>query len=105
MGGLLATAYTLLRRRLRARTDTTAVLNLAAAAFVGAVLVPFVKYPGNPPAVGRPDTIDHRTQLYLAMVVLGLTAVCAAVTAARAVPTAGASLRPAARGLAPSCSS
>ncbi len=85
MGGLLATAYLVLRRRLRARSETSAILGLAAAAYLGAVLVPFVKYPANPPAVGDPDTIGQRTVSYLVLLVLGLVAVWAGVTAFRAV--------------------
>lgn len=37
---------------------------LATAAFVGLTLVPFLKYPGNPPAVGDPDTVNERTLAY-----------------------------------------
>jgi predicted cobalt transporter CbtA len=84
MGGLLATAYTLLRRRLRTRDDTRAALGLTAAALLGMVLVPFVKYPPNPPAVGDPATINQRTISYLAILVIGLVAVWAGVVAARA---------------------
>lgn len=47
-------------------------LALAAAIFVGAVLVPFLKYPPNPP--GGASTAGQ-TPAYLAMVVLSLTAV------------------------------
>jgi hypothetical protein len=43
MGGLLATAYTLLRRRLRTTSDTRAALGLAGAALLGIVAVPFAK--------------------------------------------------------------
>jgi predicted cobalt transporter CbtA len=83
MGGLLAVGYTLLRRRLRTASDSRAALTLAGAALVGIVLVPFVKYPPNPPAVGNPATIDQRTISYLAIVVIGLVAVWAAIIAAR----------------------
>jgi predicted cobalt transporter CbtA len=83
MGGLLATAYTLLRRRLRTPSDTRAALGLAGAALLGVVLVPFLKYPPNPPAVGDPATVEQRTISYLALVVIGLVAVWAAVVAAR----------------------
>jgi predicted cobalt transporter CbtA len=83
MGGFLATAYTLLRRRLRTGSDTRAALGLAGAALVGIVLVPFFKYPPNPPAVGDPATIDQRTTSYLALLALGLVAVWAGVLAAR----------------------
>ena len=83
MGGLLATTYTLLRRRLHTSSDTRAAISLAGAALLGIVLVPFVKYPPNPPAVGNPATINQRTISYLAIVAIGLVAVWAAVIAAR----------------------
>jgi predicted cobalt transporter CbtA len=83
MGGLLATAYTLLRRRLRTPSDTRAALSLAGAALLGVVLVPYVKYPPNPPAVGNAATINQRTISYLAVLVIGLVAVWASVVAAR----------------------
>jgi hypothetical protein len=85
MGGLLATAYTLLRRRLRTPSDTRAAFGLAGAALLGIVLVPFVKYPPNPPAVGDPATINQRTISYLAIVVIGLVAVWAGVVASRSL--------------------
>ena len=51
-------------------------LGLAAAVFSGAVLVPFLKYPPNPPGVGTdPETLTARTLSYLAMVGLSLLAV------------------------------
>ncbi|MEH1163909.1 CbtA family protein [Micromonospora sp. CPCC 205539] len=75
MGGLLATAYVLLSRRRRVYDDGRSGLLLAGAALLGAVIVPFLKYPANPPAVGDPATINQRTGCYLLMVVLGLVAV------------------------------
>ncbi|KAF0836516.1 CbtA family protein [Nocardia caishijiensis] len=62
-------------------------LCLAAAGFgwVAIVAVPFFKYPANPPAVGDPATIDQRTWLWVAVVVLGLLAVAAAIAAYRAL--------------------
>jgi hypothetical protein len=83
VGGILATAYTVLRRHLRTGSDTNAALGLAGAALLGVVIVPFLKYPPNPPAVGDPATIQARTIAYLAVVVLGLVAVWAAVLATR----------------------
>jgi predicted cobalt transporter CbtA len=85
MGGLLATAYTLLRRRLRTPSDTRAAFGLAGAALLGIVLVPFVKYPANPPAVGDPATINQRTIGWLSIVVIGVVAVWAGVVAARSL--------------------
>lgn len=85
MGGLLATAYALLRRRLRTGSDTRAAFGLAGAALLGVVLVPFVKYPANPPAVGNPATIDQRTISWLSIVVIGLVAVWSAVLVSRSL--------------------
>jgi predicted cobalt transporter CbtA len=56
---------------------------LAAAAFVAMYLVPFVKYPPNPPAVGQSDTIGARTGWYLVMVLASVALAVAAVWLAR----------------------
>jgi len=41
-------------------------------------LMPFIKYPANPPAVGRPETLNQRTALFFTMMLLSvLTAVVA----------------------------
>ncbi|MFF0339358.1 CbtA family protein [Kribbella sp. NPDC004875] len=83
LGGMFAVAFTLLRRKLRTGNDAYAALGLAAAGFIGIVLVPFFKYPPNPPAVGDPDTITRRTVTYLLTLVIGLLAVWAGVALSR----------------------
>ncbi|MEV6284386.1 CbtA family protein [Kribbella sp. NPDC051770] len=83
LGGIFAVGFALLRRRLRTTSDSYAALGLAAAGFVGIVLVPFLKYPPNPPAVGDPETITKRTVTYLLTLVIGLLAVWAGVAASR----------------------
>ena len=56
LGGLFALAFAAVYGRVgRASPARTSVL-LAAFAFVVVFLVPFVKYPANPPSVGDPDT-------------------------------------------------
>lgn len=50
--------------RLAASTPLAASVRLGFFGFVTVVLVPFLKYPANPPAVGNPDTINERTLLY-----------------------------------------
>jgi predicted cobalt transporter CbtA len=52
---------------------------LAAVAFGAVYLVPFVKYPPNPPAVGQSDTIGMRTGWYLAVVLISVALANAAV--------------------------
>lgn len=56
---------------------------LAAGAFAAVYLVPFVKYPANPPAVGQADTIGMRTGWYLVMVLTSVVLAIAAVWLAR----------------------
>ncbi|HEV7963477.1 MAG TPA: CbtA family protein [Actinoplanes sp.] len=68
MGALFAVAYAIcLGRTGRIRARGLAVL-VAGAGFLGFYLVPFVKYPANPPAIGHADTIQPRSSLYLLMV-------------------------------------
>lgn len=71
-----------------ARRFTTLPVPLLAAVVAGCgwlaiEAVPFFKYPANPPAVGDPDTINERTLLWLASVILGLVAVAVAVYVGR----------------------
>jgi predicted cobalt transporter CbtA len=69
MGALFAVAYALcLGRSGRLRPRTLAVL-VAGGGFLGLYLVPFLKYPANPPAIGHEDTIRQRSTFYLLMVV------------------------------------
>ncbi len=66
--------------RLRPAGSTAMVVLLAAVAFS---LVPFLKYPATPPAVGSGETIDSRTALYFGFVAVSVLGVVAAVEVAR----------------------
>ena len=65
---------------LRPAGGTALVALLGAVAFS---IVPFLKYPATPPAVGSGETIDSRTALWFGFVAVSLTAVVAAVAVAR----------------------
>nr|WP_275094731.1 CbtA family protein [Pseudomonas pseudonitroreducens] len=52
---------------------------LALLAFISVILVPGLKYPANPPAVGDPDTIRQRTKLFFLMLVVSIAAMVVAV--------------------------
>jgi hypothetical protein len=56
---------------------------LAATGFVAIYLVPSMKYPANPPAVGEPETIGVRTALYFVMIAISLAAMIASLAAKR----------------------
>lgn len=47
-------------------------IRLATVLFGAWVLVPALKYPANPPAVGDPDTVGQRTAAYLALLAVSL---------------------------------
>lgn len=79
LGAIFAVAFVALRPRLPGPTDWHRAIRLGLVAFVVITLVPFLKYPGNPPAVGDPDTIGRRTLLYLLMLVWSIVAALAAV--------------------------
>lgn len=78
-GGLFGLAFAFAYRRVILAPGRLAAALLAAGAFVSVFLVPFVKYPGNPPGVGDPDTIGRRTTLYLVMLVVSVAALALAV--------------------------
>jgi predicted cobalt transporter CbtA len=78
VGGLFGLLAAYFRRRSSLRSEWLQSLALSGAVFLGAVLLPFLKYPPNPPGVGAdPATLADRTLAYLAIVVLGLLAVFA----------------------------
>ena len=75
VGLVFATAYALSKRWFAAGTPFTRSFAFGAAVFGAVALLPWLKYPANPPAVGDPETVDHRTALYLGVVVAGLVIV------------------------------
>ncbi len=82
-GGIVALAFCFALGRVgRLGPRATAAL-LSGAGFVAVYLVPFLKYPANPPAVGDPATIGKRTALYFLMMLLGVLLALAAVLAGR----------------------
>ncbi|MFD0535589.1 CbtA family protein [Actinomadura luteofluorescens] len=85
VGGVFALAFAGLRGRVGPRSDAALALAAAGTAFAAVIVVPFLKYPANPPAVGDPETINTRTLLYLAMIGVGLLSTAIAVTTARSV--------------------
>jgi predicted cobalt transporter CbtA len=83
IGGVFALVFAFAYGRVGRASPRTTAYWLAGAAFVTVFLVPFVKYPATPPAVGDPDTAGERTALYVTMIAIS---VLAAVAAARLRP-------------------
>jgi hypothetical protein len=72
LGAMFAVAYMVCLGRVGNLRPRTLALLVAGAGFLGLYLVPFIKYPANPPAIGHSETIRQRTALYLVMVVASL---------------------------------
>ena len=81
MGALFAVTYALYLGRVGGVQARTLALLVAAGGFVAMYLVPFVKYPANPPSIGHPETIRQRGLLYLVMVVASVALLVLAVWA------------------------
>jgi hypothetical protein len=79
MGGIFGLVFAIAYGRLGTVTarGTAAVLGLLG--FVSVYLVPSLKYPATPPAIGNPDTIGRRTTLYLTMIVISVLSIILAV--------------------------
>jgi predicted cobalt transporter CbtA len=83
LGGIFALVFAAAQGRIGpARPRVTAAV-LALTGFTVVFLVPFTKYPSNPPAVGSDETIAERTQLYFAMLAISLAAAVAALRLGR----------------------
>lgn len=82
-GGLFALVFAFVYGRFGGYSARAYSAALAAGAFVVVNLVPFLKYPGNPPAVGTPSTITERTELHFSYLAISLLAAGVAIYAAK----------------------
>lgn len=82
-GGLFALVFAYAYGRIGPLSPRATSALLAAGAFLVLVVVPDIKYPANPPAVGDADSIGERTRLFLAMIAIGIAALVLAILVAR----------------------
>ena len=75
LGVLFAVVYAVLHRRDPDGAPWRRSVTLAGAGFTGVWLLPFLRYPANPPGVGDPGTIDTRVNAWLAAIGIGVIAV------------------------------
>jgi hypothetical protein len=89
-GGIAALGFCFALGRVGRFSPRATALLLSGCALLAVYVVPFLKYPANPPAVGDPDTIGKRTTLYFLMMVLSvLLAVAATILGKRLAPSLG----------------
>ena len=87
-GGLFALVFALIYGRLGPLPARELSVLLAGAAFTVLVVVPTVKYPANPPAIGDPATIGLRTALYFEMIAISVATAGLAVALSRVLSRA-----------------
>ncbi len=85
LGGMFAIVFGGMYGRVGRVAPRTLTLLMALAAFVVIVLVPAIKYPPTPPAVGLHDTVRLRTAAWFAMLALSVLAATAALWGYRAM--------------------
>lgn len=86
LGGIFALVFALVQgRALQLGARATSAI-IAAAGFVSVALVPFLKYPANPPAVGEAETIGLRTGMFFLMLAISVAGMAVAIWAARQDP-------------------
>jgi len=70
MGGLFGIVYVLSRNALPQGSDLKKSFTLAAVMWLTIYIIPFLKYPANPPTVGDPETVVLRSILFLSFIAL-----------------------------------
>ncbi len=81
LGGLFGLGFALANGRLGRLGPAATTAVLAGAGFVAIALVPALKYPADPPAVGDPGTIGLRTALYFGFLLVSVGAMALAAAA------------------------
>jgi len=70
MGSLFGIVYALSRNSLPGKTDVTKAMILSLIMWITIYLIPFLKYPANPPTVGDGDTVILRAVLYVSFIAI-----------------------------------
>ena len=83
LGGVVGLASAFAAGRLGRLLPSQSTALIALIGFVAVGLVPFLKYPSTPPAVGDPDTIASRTLEFFSMQGISVLAAIGAVLLAR----------------------
>jgi predicted cobalt transporter CbtA len=90
LGGIVALVAAAVLGRIGALSPGQSTALVALLGWIAVILVPFLKYPANPPAVGNADTIGSRTTEYFVFLAISIiVAVLSVVLALRVRDTYG----------------
>lgn len=78
LGLIVGVVTAALHHRLTGRNEFERVAKVALGGFVAVTLLPALKYPANPPAVGSSDTVGDRSAQYMLLVLASVIVVYAA---------------------------
>jgi predicted cobalt transporter CbtA len=87
IGGLFGLVFALSLGRLGVGDPRALSALLAIIGFIAIVLVPQLKYPANPPAVGNPDTIGTRTAAFFLLIAFSIAAMVLSIQVSRHLTT------------------
>lgn len=80
---LFGVVFYLVQRLLPAPDASWRGILLAVAGYWSVCLLPFLKYPANPPGVGDPETITYRQGLYIGLLAAAVVTTALAIAVAR----------------------
>lgn len=83
LGGILALVFAYAYGRVGSIGARETAALVALAGIISVIIVPFIKYPANPPSIGNPETIGARTSLYFGMMLISVIAMFNAIVVAR----------------------
>ena len=87
IGGLFGLVFAVSLGRIGVGDPRALSALLAILGFIAIVLVPQLKYPANPPAVGNPDTIGTRTAAYFLLIAFSIAAMVLSIQLSRHLST------------------
>lgn len=79
IGGIFALVFAFAQGRLGSFGPRGTAALIALGAFVALALVPWLKYPANPPSVGNAATIGPRTALYFSFMAISVAALAVSI--------------------------
>jgi hypothetical protein len=83
VGGLFSLVFAFAYGRIGRLGPRGTAAVLAACSYLAVTVLPFLKYPANPPAVGNPDTIGERTTLFFVLILACIAGMVLAFMLAR----------------------
>ncbi|WP_025030048.1 CbtA family protein [Nitratireductor aquibiodomus] len=87
LGGLFSIVFAVAQGRLTVQSPRQTIAVLGSLGFVSVALLPMLKYPGNPPAIGNPETIGARTALYFIFMLFSIGSITGAIAMVRGAKT------------------